>query len=216
MCLCLIKPIVTFVFYLQLFILCTILYFVNLSVLVFLCSVCQTWFKKYLVIMSQRAEEPFRHQLRGGASVHLYDCIPPPLWPSKVHFFNLPDKDTIWSLLILLLIVHMYHHYFHISYFHTYFIILLFCSWQCSVYTWFWIFWLIFPFKKMTELWNAAPSGGEFDLTQGETSEWFWKDLRWKLCYVPVIPSCQSSDSCSASCDVLSWKTGNTDEYIQL
>lgn len=68
--------------------------------------------------------------------------------------------------------------------------------------------------KQMSELWNAAPSGGECDLSQGQPSEWFWKDRRWKLCY--VIPSCQSSDSCSASCDVLSWKTGNTDEYIQL
>lgn len=140
MCLCLIKPIVTFVFYVQFFILCTILYFVNLSVLVFLCSVCQTWFYKYSVIISQHAQEPFRHQLRGGASVHLYDCISPPLWPPKVHLFNLPGRDNIWSfhlLYICIVIIIIFHTY-------LYYIIILPLTVFCLH---FWIFWLLYPFK---------------------------------------------------------------------
>uniref|UniRef100_A0A674PKL0 C-terminal-binding protein 2 n=2 Tax=Takifugu rubripes TaxID=31033 RepID=A0A674PKL0_TAKRU len=58
--------------------------------------------------MSQQAEEPFRHQLRGGASLHLYDCISPPFVApqgspfkprrgsvSKCHKMALVDKHKV-------------------------------------------------------------------------------------------------------------------------
>lgn len=51
-------------------------------------------------------------------------------------------------------------------------------------------------------------------ISQRKTSERLGEDLKWKQFY--VIPSCQSSDSCSSACDALSWKSGNYDECVQL